>query len=123
MNANWAPALIGLIGTVFLALIPLVIWYLRRHDSVAEQMREQIALIDDLRRDFWDLEDYIAQEIRPRWRQLQQRWIEVQGQLKELEVIDTIEELENLPALPDPRVSRHRDDEMARWFRRHQGGS
>ena len=117
MNANWLPTLVG---TIIVALVPLFVVWLRRHDRVAEQMRENISLIDDLRRDFWDLEDYFAREVRPRWRGVQERWHEVQLTLRELEAIDHIEELENLPALPEPRVGRHRDDEPPRWFRRRQ---
>lgn len=116
MNSNWLPTLLG---TVVVGLVPLIVWYMRRHDRVAEQMRENIALIDDLRRDFWDLEDYVAKQ-RTRWRRVQERWHDLQEQLKTLEVINEIEDLDDMPPLPEPRVSRHRDDEPPRWFRRRQ---
>lgn len=113
MILSWIPALAGAMVT---GLVPLLVWYARKTDRAARltndnlaQMRESLALIDDLKRDFWDLEDW-ASIVRARWRTQQEH-------LCNSGAIDHIEEL---PRLPDSRVSRRRDDHLTTGLVRRQ---
>jgi hypothetical protein len=93
-NTPW-PALMM---TFVVGLIPIILWWLRRHDSVAVQMRDTIALVDDMRRDLADLEDW-AFTVRAKWN----------NQQRELQQSGVIDRAEDLPSMPELRMSRRRD--------------
>jgi hypothetical protein len=94
MNSNALPVLIGAVLTGGLALLG---WYVRRTDRAArltndniEQMRESLSIIDALKHDVWDWEDW-ARTVKSEWRELQEI-------LKRKEVITAIHDLPEVPS-------------------------
>jgi hypothetical protein len=111
VNANLLPVLYGALLTAGLSTLA---WWLRRTDRAArltndniEQMRESLGIIDALKHDVWEWEDW-ARTVKSEWFQLQET-------LKRKEIIT---EIHNLPPVPRGRFQTHDNQGVRREQRR-----
>lgn len=98
MAFTLADALPYIVPVAITAATGILVWWLGRHDTLAKAMRDNIVLADDLRRDLWDLEIYIAEQVRPLFRSLAEKVHRATG-----------EPITVLPPMPELRVSKNKE--------------
>lgn len=96
----------AVVGSVVVALLTilgtLLGWWVKRTDRVArmtqanlDDMADNLALVNALKHDFWDLESW-AHEVQHRWGVLQ----------RQLQVNGVIKVMIDLPVIPESRLAK-----------------